>query len=121
MAMDCGGVTLHVMIQEGVILMLADLIRAFCNENNYQVYENYKRHSSTEFGESDVTTLGIVVKSDRNMFDVLAQLNSYIEAKQFDDSIMAELCEELEATNWAPLEQDDIIIYFPYIHNYPPQ
>lgn len=94
--------------------MLADLIREFSKRNNYEVLENYS--ASTFFGEV-VTTLGIVVKPDRNVFDVLAELNSFIEEKEFDESVLAELCDELEATSVDELGLD-MIIYFPMIRDY---
>ncbi len=99
--------------------MLADLIREFCNqpENDYEVYENYS--GSTFFGET-ATTLGIVIKSDQNFLDVLAQLTSYLEAKEIDDSVL----EELEGTNVDYTEADsvdsDAIIYFPSLKDYRP-
>ena len=99
--------------------MLADLIREFCNqpENNDEVYENYS--GSTFFGET-ATTLGIVIKSDQNFLDVLAQLTSYLEAKEIDDSVL----EELEGTNVDYTEADsvdsDAIIYFPALKDYRP-
>ena len=99
--------------------MLADLIREFCNqpENNYEVYENYS--GSTFFGET-ATTLGIVIKSDQNFLDVLAQLTSYLEAKEIDDSAI----EELEGTNVDYVYTDsvdaDAVVYFPFIKDYHP-
>ena len=99
--------------------MIADMIREFWNqpENNYEVYENYS--GSTFFGET-ATTLGIVIKSDQNFLDVLAQLTSYLEAKEIDDSVL----EELEGTNVDYTEADsvdsDAIIYFPSLKDYRP-
>ena len=99
--------------------MLADLIREFCNqpENNYEVYENYS--GSTFFGET-ATTLGIVIKSDQNFLDVLAQLTSYLEAKEIDDSVL----EELEGTNGDYTEADsvdsDAILDVPSLKDYRP-
>ena len=99
--------------------MLADLIREFCNqpENNYEVYENY---SGPAFLGETATTLGIVIKSDQNFLDVLAQLTSYLEAKEIDDSVL----EELEGTNVDYTEADsvdsDAIIYFPSLKDYRP-
>lgn len=45
--------------------MLADLIREFCNTNNYELIENYS--ASTFLGEM-VTTLAFIVKPECNFF-----------------------------------------------------
>ena len=100
--------------------MLAELIRAFCNEpeNDYKVYENYTKTRTTMFGEMTTTTIGIVVKPDCNLFDVLTQLTSYLEAKGFDDLL------ELEGADIDYPDPDspdsDAIIYFPAIRGYHP-
>ena len=96
--------------------MLADLIRQFCNEpeNDYKVYENYSKTRTTMFGEMTVTTIGIIVKPDCNLFDVLAQLTSYLEAKGFDDPL-----QELEGAAIDELGPD-AIVYFPAIQDYHP-
>ncbi len=88
--------------------MLADLIRSFCKENNFEVYENYSGRFM--FGKR---TIGIVVKADQNLFDVLAQLTRYLESKDFDDPLL-----ELEGVSIDDLGLD-AIVYFPAIRNYP--
>ena len=97
--------------------MLADLIREFCNTNNYEVIENYS--GSTFLGEM-VTTLAFIVKLDRNFFDALEQLSSFLEAKEIDDSAI----EELEGTNVDYVYTDsvdaDAVVYFPFIKDYHP-
>lgn len=97
--------------------MLADLIREFCNTNNYEVIENYS--GSTFLGEM-VTTLAFIVKPDRNFFDALEQLSSFLEAKEIDDSAI----EELEGTNVDYVYTDsvdtDAVVYFPFIKDYHP-
>ena len=97
--------------------MLADLIREFCNTNNYEVIENYS--GSTFLGEM-VTTLAFIVKPDRNFFDALEQLSSFLEAKEIDDSAI----EELEGTNvdyvYTDSVEADAVVYFPFIKDYHP-
>ena len=97
--------------------MLADLIREFCNTNNYEVIENYS--GSTFLGEM-VTTLAFIVKPDRNFFDALEQLSSFLEAKEIDDSAI----EELEGTNvdyvYTNSVDADAVVYFPFIKDYHP-
>ena len=97
--------------------MLADLIREFCNTNNYEVIENYS--GSTFLGEM-VTTLAFIVKPDRNFFDALEQLSSFLEAKEIDDSAI----EELEGTNVDYVYTDsvdaDAVVSFPFIKDYHP-
>ena len=97
--------------------MLADLIREFCNTNNYEVIENYS--GSTFLGEM-VTTLAFIVKPDRDFFDALEQLSSFLEAKEIDDSAI----EELEGTNVDYVYTDsvdaDAVVYFPFIKDYHP-
>lgn len=97
--------------------MLADMIRAFCNEpdNDFEVYENYS--GRTMLGET-VITLGIIVKQGRNIFDVLDQLGSYLEAKGFNDPGNP-MMEEFEGTA-ADLIGSDTIVYFPGIRDYQP-
>ena len=97
--------------------MLADLIREFCNTNNYEVIENYS--GSTFLGKM-VTTLAFIVKPDRNFFDALEQLSSFLEAKEIDDSAI----EELEGTNvdyvYTDSVEADAVVYFPFIKDYHP-
>lgn len=97
--------------------MLADLIREFCNTNNYEVIENYS--GSTFLGEM-VTTLAFIVKPDRNFFDALEQLSSFLAAKEIDDSAI----EELEGTNvdyvYTDSVEADAVVYFPFIKDYHP-
>ena len=94
--------------------MLAELVREFCNvsENRYRVYENYSGRNM--FGRK---TIGIVVPPEHNFFQALAELNSFIEEKEFDESVLAELCDELEATSVDELGLD-MLIYFPMIRDY---
>lgn len=94
--------------------MLAELVREFCNasENRYRVYENYSGRNM--FNRK---TIGIIVPPECNFFEALAELNSFIEEKKFDESVLAELCDELEATSVDELGLD-MIIYFPMIRNY---
>ncbi len=97
--------------------MLADLIREFCNEpeNNYEVYENYTKHKTTDFGEEmTITTIGILVKEGCNFFDMLDQLARYMEAKGFDDHLL-----EIEGMD-VDYVGSDAIVYFPRIQNYHP-
>lgn len=97
--------------------MLADPIREFCNKNNYELIENYS--GSTFLGEM-VTTLAFIVKPDRNFFDALEQLSSFLEAKEIDDSAI----EELEGTNvdyvYTDSVEADAVVYFPFIKDYHP-
>lgn len=97
--------------------MLADPIREFCNTNNYELIENYS--GSTFLGEM-VTTLAFIVKPDRNFFDALEQLSSFLEAKEIDDSAIG----ELEGTNVDYVYTDsvdaDAVVYFPFIKDYHP-
>lgn len=97
--------------------MLADPIREFCNKNNYELIENYS--GSTFLGEM-VTTLAFIVKPDRNFFDALEQLSSFLAAKEIDDSAI----EELEGTNVDYVYTDsvdaDAVVYFPFIKDYHP-
>ena len=88
--------------------MLAKMIRGFCQEYDYEIYENYTGRYM--FGR---LTIGIVVKEDQNYFDMLMQLTSYLEAKGFNDPLI-----ELEGTAIDDLGLDTII-YFPNIQNYP--
>lgn len=102
---------------------LAELIREFCNkpENNYEVYENY---SGPAFLGEIATTLGIVVKSDRNFFDVLDQLARFLESKLEAKEIDYSVVEELEGANVSYTEADspdsDAVIYFPLIKDFHP-
>lgn len=97
--------------------MLADPIREFCNKNNYELIENYS--GSTFLGEM-VTTLAFIVKPERNFFDALEQLSSFLAAKEIDDSAI----EELEGTNVDYVYTDsvdaDAVVYFPFIKDYHP-
>ena len=101
--------------------MLANPIREFCNTNNYEVIENYS--GSTFLGEM-VTTLAFIVKPERNCFDALEQLSSFLEAKleakEIDDSAI----EELEGTNvdyvYTDSVEADAVVYFPFIKDYHP-
>lgn len=89
--------------------MLADLIRQFCKEpeNDYEVYENYTKHTSGEFGEMTITTLGVIVKQGHSCLDMLEQLTRFLDAKGFEDSLL-----ELEGVSTDDLGPDSIV-YFP--------
>ena len=89
--------------------MLAHLIRSFCKENNMEVYENYSGRYM--FGRR---TIGIILKPEQNLFDVLAQLTRYLESKDFEDPYM-----ELEGVSIDDLGLD-AIVYFPHIRSYQP-
>lgn len=93
--------------------MFEQLIRDFCGENNYEILENYETH--TMFGEP-VTTVAIVVKPNHNIFEVQAQLASYLEmeAKEFDDQLWGQLMDALEGCNVGE-HGPDALIYFPYM------
>ena len=94
--------------------MLAELVREFCNvsENRYRVYEGYSGRNM-----SGRRTIGIVISPECNFFQALAELNSFIEEKEFDESVLSSLCDELEATSVDELGLD-MIIYFPMIRDY---
>ena len=89
--------------------MLADLIRGFCDESDYEVYENYAGRCM--FGR---VTIGIIIKEHQNYFEMLADFSCYLESKDFSDELM-----ELEG-----VAVDDLglgsIVYFPAIQNYQP-
>lgn len=91
--------------------MFEQLIRNFCRENHYEVLENYE----AQFGEP-VTTVAIVVKPNQNMFEVQAQLASYLEteAKEFDDRLWHQLMDALEDCHVGE-RGTDALIYFPYM------
>lgn len=88
--------------------MIADLIRGFCSESEYEVYENYSGRYM--FGK---LTIGIIVKQDQNYFEMLYKLTRYFESKGFFDP----LC-ELEGAAIDELGLD-VIVYFPAIQDYP--
>ena len=97
--------------------MLAELIREFAKKNHYELIENYS--GTTHFGEM-VTTLAFVVKPDRNFFDALEQLTSFLdaklEAKEIDSSVLEEL-EDMQVDYVPPDSVDsDVIVYFPFIN-----
>ncbi len=94
--------------------MLADLIREFCKENNYEVYENYSKKITTILGDETITTIGIVVKGDR---DVCSELNDFLETKELTDQIMGEL-EGFPSVD--ELGPDTFLYYFPMIPDYQP-
>lgn len=102
--------------------MLADLVREFCKENNYEVYENYQKTTpALTFGGETVggepyTTIGIVVKGD---CDILGPLTDFLETKEVTDQIMDELDGFPLVDELGP---DTYIYYFPAIQDYqPPQ
>ncbi len=90
--------------------MLANFIREFCaqSEDKYKVYERYSGRNM--FGRM---TIGIIVKQDQNYFEMLAQLTSFLESKEFDDPLL-----ELEGVAIDELGLD-VIVYFPAIRDYP--
>lgn len=88
--------------------MLANLIRAFCSESEYEVYEKYSGRAM--FSR---LTIGIVVRQDQNYFDMLMQLTRYLESEGFDDPFL-----ELEGVSIDELGKS-VICYFPAIQNYP--
>ncbi len=91
--------------------MLTELIRSFCQENNFKVYEGCSGRMM--FGKK---TIGIILKPDQNLFDVFAQLTRYLESKDFEDPFM-----ELGGVSIDDLGLD-ALIYFPNIRDYqPPQ
>lgn len=94
--------------------MLADLIREFCRqpEYNYEVYENYTK----VIDDVTVTTLGIIVKEDQNYFEMLAQLTRFLEKNQVFD----ERLQELMGTDIDDFGQNRVIVYFPDIQDYHP-
>ncbi len=94
--------------------MLADLIRAFCRENNYEVYENYAKKITTPLGDETITTIGIVVKGDR---DVCSELNGFLETKELPGQVMDEL-EGFPSVD--ELGPDTFLYYFPAIQDYQP-
>ena len=91
--------------------MFEQLIRDFCRENHYEVLENYE----AQFGEP-VTTVAIVVRPNQNMFEVQAQLASYLEteAKEFDDRLWHQLMDALEDCHVGD-RGPDALIYFPHM------
>ena len=93
--------------------MLAEMVRGFCQESDYEVYENYTKSWTTLIGEETITTLGIVVRQDQNYFEMLYKLTRYLESNEFYDP----LC-ELEGTDidWLGLGPD-IIVFFPNLRN----
>ena len=88
--------------------MLAEMIRGFCQESGYEVYERY----SGRFMFNKLT-IGIIVKQDHNYFEMLYKLTRYMESKGFYDPLF-----ELEGTAIDELGLD-VIVYFPAIQNYP--
>lgn len=91
--------------------MFEQLIRDFCRENNYEVLENYE----AQFGEP-VTTLAIVVKPNRNIFEVLEQLTSYmeLETKELDDRRWCQIMDALEGCHVGE-RGPDALMYFPHM------
>ena len=51
---------------------MTDLIREFCKENDFKIYEDYSGRMM--FGRK---TIGIILKPEQNLFDVLAQLTRW--------------------------------------------
>lgn len=88
--------------------MLAEMIREFCHESEYEVYEKYSGRYM--FGK---LTIGIIVKQDQNYFEMLYKLTRYMESKGFYDPLM-----ELEGTAIDELGLG-VIVYFPAVQNYP--
>lgn len=98
--------------------MLANLVRGFCRENNYKMYEKYSGRYM--FGRM---TIGIIVSENQNYFEMLAQLTSFLEEKlkenEIDEQLLGQLLEELEGVAIDELGLD-VIVYFPAIQNYQP-
>lgn len=92
--------------------MLASYIRRFClaSENNYKVYEGYSGRAM--FGRK---TIGIVVKEGHSYLDMMMELTRYLEAEEFEDSLM-----ELEGVSVDSLGLGSIV-YFPAVQNYQPE
>ena len=96
--------------------MLADLIREFCKEKNYEVYENYTKTVTTPLGDETYTTIGIVVKGDRG---ILGELNDFLNTKELTEQVVDELEGFPSADELGP---DKYVYYFPMIQDYqPPQ
>ena len=96
--------------------MLADLIREFCKERDYEVYENYTKTVTTPLGDETFTTIGIVVKGDRG---IVGELNDFLGAKELTGQIVDEL-EGFPSSD--ELGPDTYVYYFPMIQDYqPPQ
>ena len=96
--------------------MLADLIREFCKEKDYEVYENYTKTVTTPLGDETYTTIGIIVKGDRS---ILGELNDFLNTKELTEQVVDELEGFPSADELGP---DTYIYYFPMIQDYqPPQ
>lgn len=48
-------------------MLAPDLIRAFCQENNYEVCENYAKTFQTPFGDEAIAAIGIAVRKDDDL------------------------------------------------------
>ena len=94
--------------------MLADLIREFCKEKNYEVYENYTKTVTTPLGDETYTTIGIVVKGDRG---ILGELNDFLNTKELSEQVVDEL-EGFPSVD--KFGADAFIYYFPHIQDYQP-
>lgn len=94
--------------------MLADLIRVFCKEKNYEVYENYSKTIPTPLGDETFTTIGIIVKGDRSVW---AELNEFLDTKELSAQTMDEFEGSPAADKIGP---DTFIYYFPMIQDYHP-
>lgn len=96
--------------------MLANLIREFCKERNYEVYENYTKTVTTPLGDETYTTIGIIVKGDRS---ILGELNDFLNTKELTEQVVDELEGFPSADKLGP---DTYVYYFPMIQDYqPPQ
>jgi hypothetical protein len=88
--------------------MLADLIRAFCNEyEEYEVYENYIGRGM--FGRR---CLGIVIKQGNPYMGMLYELTKFLDDNGFEDASL-----EMEGVAIDELGLDTIV-YFPHIKGY---
>lgn len=96
--------------------MLADLVRAFCKEKTYEVYENYSKTETTPIGEETYTTIGIVLKQDDSGVEVLDQLLRYITAK----GLFEQAFDEFDGAIEAAVDPDRVIVCFPRIRDYHP-
>lgn len=102
--------------------MLADLVREFCREKNYEVYENYPKRETIIIGgevvrDETYMTIGIVLKQDDcGMLEVLDQLSSYIMEK----GLFEQVFDELDGATADELDPEHYVVCFPSIQDYHP-
>lgn len=99
--------------------VLADLVREFCREKKYEVYENYAKTAAAPIGGETYTTIGIVLKQDDcGMPEVLEQLTGYIMTK----ALLEQVLDELDGAAEDELDLGRYVVCFPAIQDYqPPQ